>query len=83
MFKPRYVSISDEDRAKVNDIVSYHAPSAEAIDNITRVRDAIEATIVTFMENCPPCADRTAAIRKLREAMMTANASIVLEGRSI
>jgi len=33
-----------------------------------------------IMEHTPVCADQTAAIRKIREAVMTANAAIALHG---
>jgi hypothetical protein len=67
----------------VNDIVDYHAPSKEGLDAIAEIRHNVKILIITILKQCPPSADRTAAIRKVREAMMTANASIVLEGRAI
>ena len=33
-----------------------------------------------ILENTPSCADQSAAIRHLREAVMTANAAIALKG---
>jgi hypothetical protein len=37
---------------------------------------------LTILAATQPSADQTAAIRKLRECVMTANAAIALEGRS-
>lgn len=44
------------------------------------VRAAARDLVEVILTNCPPCADRTAAVRKVREAVMTANASIALDG---
>ena len=67
---------------EIRDLFRYHAPTTEMNAKFDAVRQAIEAAAVVIDENCPPSADRTAAMRKLKEAQMTANASIVLEGRS-
>lgn len=63
---------------KVESVVSYHKPDDLGGAAITAVREATKALIVTIVKNCPASADRSAAIRKAREAMMTANASIVV-----
>lgn len=64
----------------VDEVVSYHSPSSGAIEAISAIRRASAIMITTIFENCPPCADRSTAVRYVREAMMTANASIVLGG---
>ena len=43
------------------------------------IRDRARSLAAAIMGCCPDCADRSAAIRKVREAMMTANAAIALE----
>lgn len=63
---------------KIMDVVKHHAPDAEQIDSITSIRGAAANFIAIIIENCPRNPDRSAAIRKVREAMMTANASIVV-----
>lgn len=68
--------------AEIRDLFMYHAPTPEMTEKFLRVRDAIETAAFAIDENCPPGADRTAAMRKLKEAHMTANAAIVLEGKS-
>lgn len=67
---------------EINDLFMYHAPSPDMTARFLPLRDAIVGAVLAINELCPPGADRTAAIRKLKEAHMTANASIVLEGRS-
>lgn len=63
---------------KVQQVVSYHKPDEAGVAAITAVREATANLILTILKNCPPSADRSAAVRKAREAMMTANASIVV-----
>lgn len=69
-------------RDEIRDLFTYHAPTPEMTAKFLVIRAAIEQAAFAIDENCPPGADRTAAMRKLKEAHMTANASIVLEGRS-
>lgn len=57
----------------------HHNPSALQIERILRVREACKECAGILFCNAPPSADRTAALRKLHEAMMTANKAIVLE----
>lgn len=45
------------------------------------IRDAGQAFAMTIRRLTPPSADQTAAIRKVREAVMTANAAIACEGK--
>lgn len=56
----------------------YHRPTDIQLARIASVREAAK-NLGRAMLNCvPPGPDRSAAIRKVREAMMTANAGIVL-----
>jgi hypothetical protein len=64
----------------VEDVIIYHKPDEDAVAAISRIRERAEAFIRIILTDCPNCADSSAAIRKVREAMMTANASIVLKG---
>jgi hypothetical protein len=64
----------------VSEVVSYHAPTELQIAQIGEIRKAAAVLLNAILEHCPPCADATAATRKVREAMMTANAAIVLKG---
>lgn len=60
---------------------TYHAPDAEQVEQMKLIRQAGGALAQIIRDNTPNSADQTAAIRKVREAVMTANASIVCRGR--
>lgn len=57
----------------------YHQPSGGQVDRIQVIRQAAKAFVTEIWAQCPEGPDRTVAIRKVHEAMMTANKSIVLE----
>ena len=57
---------------------TYQRPTEENIDSMTKIRAKALELARAIDEHCPSSADRAAAIRKVREAVMTANASIVL-----
>ena len=59
---------------------TYHKPTEEQAQALERVREAAKVFAHVLNDNVPPSADRTAAMRKLRECVMTANAAIVLDG---
>ena len=75
--------LSPEEHNQLNDIFEYHAPSGNDIEKYRALRNRARWFAESIIALCPPSDDRTAAIRKVREALMTANASIALEGRSI
>lgn len=58
----------------------YHQPVEEQIECLKMVREAAMEFAKVLYSNTPPCADRSAAIRHLRECVMTANAAIILNG---
>lgn len=58
---------------------TYHPPDAEQAAKYIRLRDKAKEMAYCILENVPACADQTAAIRKLREAVMTANAAVACE----
>ncbi len=59
-------------------LFTYHAPSPEQLPKYQAIRDAAKVFAQVVMDNCPPSGDRTVAIRKIRETVMDANASIAL-----
>jgi hypothetical protein len=59
----------------------YHRPTAEQAAAYEAIRDGAKAFAYILLQNTPECADQSAALRLLRECVMTANASIALEGR--
>jgi len=56
------------------------------VQRYTTIREAALQFAKVLLANSPACADQTAAIRKVREAVMTANAAIAcnenVEGES-
>jgi hypothetical protein len=59
---------------------TYHRPTPEQTDAYERIRLAAKQFAIVIQEATPSCADQTAALRKLREAVMTANAAIACGG---
>jgi hypothetical protein len=66
-------------RREIDEQFSYHAPREDQPDRYQRIRDAGKALAMSILLNTPPGADQSAAIRKVREAVMTANAAVALE----
>ena len=62
------------------DVFTYHAPTGMAPTQLAAVREAGKKLAEVILENTPQCGDQQAAIRHVREAVMTANAAIVLGG---
>lgn len=62
-------------------IFSYHAPEGDAPTRYANIRAAGLELAQTISVSTPPGADQSAAIRLVREAVMTANAAIALKGR--
>jgi hypothetical protein len=60
---------------------TYHAPTDEQARHYAEIREAALEFATVLLTNTPPSPDQTAAIRKIREAVMTANAAIACEGR--
>lgn len=58
----------------------YHAPKEGQPEEYEKIRAAGKAFAQVIIENTPSSADQTAAIRKVREAVFTANAAIACEG---
>lgn len=67
-------------RQNVDAIFTYHAPDAAQIVCLAEVRNHAKELARIILDNVPQCADQQAALRLLREAVMTANAAIVLHG---
>ncbi len=64
-------------------LFKYHAPTDVTIPKYAAINQAAKNFAEVILQNCPPCADRSDAIRKIREARMTANAAIALNGLSL
>ena len=55
---------------------TYHPPKEEDVKKYTEIRSAARHFAGILIANTPPGADQSAAMRKLRECVMTANAAI-------
>lgn len=60
---------------------TYHSPSPEQLPKYTAIRAAAKVLAEKILENVPSSADQSDAIRKVREAVMTANAGIACDGK--
>jgi hypothetical protein len=63
----------------LDEAFKHHPPTPEQIERYARIRAAAKTFAGVLLENCPSSADRSTALRKVREAMMDANASIATE----
>lgn len=66
---------------KLNNWFSYHPATAEDAVHYEAIRAAGKAFAETIVAHSPPSADQTAAIRKVREAVATANAAVACKGQ--
>lgn len=66
----------------ISEVFQYHAPDADQRLAYELLREKARDFASAISTLCPASADRTDALRKLRECVMTANASIALKGRA-
>lgn len=60
---------------------TYHPPQPEDIPKYTAIREAALKFATVLVDNTPASADQSAAMRKLRECVTTANMSIACGGK--
>jgi len=68
-------------RENFREVIAYHDVDDEQILNINNVKDSAGDFIEAIFANVPECADRTVAIRKVREAVHDAVGAIALKGQ--
>ena len=73
--------ISIEITDTIKDMLTYHIWNPEQISQGTEVKEAFAQALRTIIQCVPPSADRSCAIRKLREARMDCNSAITHEGK--
>lgn len=66
------------DNDEIEKLFTYHKPTDESVDKLFKIREAAKDFAKLVNETLPTSADKSAAIRKLRECVMTINACIVL-----
>lgn len=64
----------------IDDVFTYHAPDDQQRVAYEQIRDGAKALARIILEQTPKCGDQQAALRLLREAVMTANAAVALHG---
>ena len=62
-------------------VFTHHQPTPEKLHHYDAIHEAAKAFAQVILVNTPPGPDQTAALRLLREATMTANAAVALDGR--
>jgi hypothetical protein len=68
-------------RDDLHQMFMYHAPDADQQITYEKLRSAARDFAVALVELTPVGPDQSAALRKLRECVMTANAAIALKGK--
>lgn len=72
---------SPEIEAAIKDQYEYHEWTPEKVQAGVICRTALQNAAITIVEHVPPCPDRSAALRKLREARMDCNSAITHDGK--
>lgn len=70
------------DDEKLNEIFTYHPATPFTGPKFEHLREAAKHFAKTILLTVPPGADRTCALRHVRDAVMTANAGVALDGLS-
>jgi hypothetical protein len=63
-------------QSDINNWFSYHAPTILQLAHYNTLRDLAKDFAAQFDAAVPDCADKTAAMRKLRETVMAMNLAI-------
>jgi uncharacterized protein len=63
-------------QADINNWFSYHAPVPEQLAAYNDIRQAAKIYAETVNKHVPDSADKTAAVRKIRESVMAANLAV-------
>ena len=69
--------------ARLVALFTYHPPTEADKLNYTAINDAALALARAIVRNTPDGSDRSAAIRHVREARMTANAAVACKGADL
>jgi hypothetical protein len=67
--------------AAIDDAFDYHPWDQDQTQKGVAVREHLAAAVKVIVRDVPPCPDRSAAIRKLREARMDCNSAITHRGK--
>lgn len=73
--------LTPEIEKEIDDAFEYHAWTDQQVTAGVAIRQSLAAAVKAIVAGAPPCPDRSAAIRKLREARMDANSAITHHGK--
>lgn len=73
--------LTPDTEAAIDDAFEYHKWTDEQVIAGSKIRTALADAVKVIVANAPPSADRSAAIRKIREARMDANSAITHGGK--
>jgi hypothetical protein len=74
------MSASFENPDFVREVFTYHPPTPEQMIQYEVIRRKAMELVEVIVKNSPRSADQSTAIRRVREAVMSANAAIALGG---
>jgi hypothetical protein len=74
-------SLTPEIETAIDDAFEYHKWTDAQVTAGAAIRKALADGVKAIVAGAPPCPDRSAAIRKLREARMDANSAITHGGK--
>jgi len=77
----RATEMTPEVEAAIVDAFEYHKWTPAQVEAGSKIRKALVDAVAALITGCPPCPDRTTAIRKIREARMDANSAITHGGK--
>lgn len=66
----------------IDSLFGHHSPDDDKLSNMEWLRSTAEEFAYAIESRVPDCADRTYAMRLLRECLMFCSTAIVLEGDS-
>ena len=69
-------SITDSDKAHLDNVFTYHPPKDGQQERYERLRSTAKDLATDILALCPDSRERSLAMTKLEEAVMWANASI-------
>jgi hypothetical protein len=68
------------DATTIDQVFSHQKPGVDEPPKYEAIRAAAKAFALVVLANAPECADRTIALRGIREVVMNANAAVALHG---
>ena len=72
------VELSQEQKAELENLFTYHKPFGDQPARYEAIRAKAKELAAVILVSTPRSADQSAALRKLRETVMTANAAIAI-----